>query len=118
MDAFCSWRTTRLVGDFAAQLLADLGFSALWVASGADALAAIDREPSRFAVVFSDIVMPGMSGIELAETLSCARPDLPLVLTSGYSHVLAEEGAHGFELLRKPYTAEELARTLRKTLRH
>jgi hypothetical protein len=36
------------------------------------------------------------------------------VLTSGYSHVLAEEGRHGFELLHKPYAAEELSRVLRR----
>ena len=39
--------------------------------------------------------------------------DLPVVLTSGYSHVLAAEGTHGFDLLHKPYTADGLARALR-----
>jgi hypothetical protein len=39
-----------------------------------------------------------------------AHPGLPVVLTSRYSHVLAEEGRHGFELLHKPYAAEELSR--------
>ncbi|GJD89613.1 hypothetical protein BHAOGJBA_3142 [Methylobacterium hispanicum] len=37
-----------------------------------------------------------------------------MVLTSGYSHVLAQDDAHGFELVRKPYSAEELARVLRE----
>jgi hypothetical protein len=40
-----------------------------------------------------------------------------VVLTSGYSHVLAEEGRHGFELLQKPYAAEELSRLLRRAAR-
>jgi hypothetical protein len=40
-------------------------------------------------------------------------PELPVALTSGYSHVLAAEGSHGFELLQKPYTADGLARVLR-----
>jgi hypothetical protein len=40
-----------------------------------------------------------------------------VVLTSGYSHVLAEEGRHGFELLQKPYAAEELSRVLRQATR-
>lgn len=101
----------QLVGDFAAQLLADLGFSTLWVGSGADALAAIEQEPDRLDIVFSDVVMPGMTGIELAERLREIRPAMPVILTSGYSHVLAEEGAHGFELLKKPYTADGLSRT-------
>jgi hypothetical protein len=44
-------------------------------------------------------------------------PDLPVVLTSGYSHVLAEEGRHGFELLQKLYAAEDLSRVLDRAIR-
>jgi hypothetical protein len=40
-----------------------------------------------------------------------------VVLTSGYSDVLADEGRHGFELLHKPYAAEELSRVLRRVMR-
>jgi hypothetical protein len=42
---------------------------------------------------------------------------MPVVLTSGYSHVLAQEGSHGFELLHKPYSAEGLTRVLRRAIR-
>jgi CheY-like chemotaxis protein len=59
-------------------------------------------------------VMPGMGGIELSKLLRSRLPDLPVVLASGYSHVLAQEGAHGFELLHKPYSADEVSRMLRK----
>jgi len=61
--------------------------------------------------------MPGMSGVELGQEIRRAYPGLPVVLTSGYSHVLAEEGRHGFELLHKPYAAEELSRILRQATR-
>ena len=44
-------------------------------------------------------------------------PGLPVVLTASYSHVLAERGRHGFELLHKPYAAEELSRVLRRLTR-
>jgi DNA-binding NtrC family response regulator len=67
-------------------------------------------------VVFSDVVMPGMNGIELAKEIARRRPDLPVVLASGYSHVLAAEGSHGFELLHKPYSVEQLSRVLRKAV--
>ena len=68
--------------------------------------------------MFSDVVMPGMGGIALAMNIRRRIPDLPVVLASGYSHVLAEEGTHGFELLQKPYSAEALSKTLRRvTLR-
>ena len=62
--------------------------------------------------------MPGMGGIALAEALRVRYPDLPVVLTSGYSHVLAEEGSHGFELLHKPYSADQLGRLLQRMMRH
>lgn len=61
--------------------------------------------------------MPGMSGIELGHEIRRRHPKVPVVLTSGYSHVLAEEGRHGFELLHKPYAVEDLSRVLRRVTR-
>jgi hypothetical protein len=48
-----------------------------------------------------------------AQEIRRQRPGLPIVLTSGYSHILAEQGSHGFELLKKPYSVEALSRVLR-----
>jgi CheY-like chemotaxis protein len=104
------------VGEFAAQLIGDLGYGNMWVPSAQEALALVEAEPDKFDMVFTDVVMPGISGIELAETLRSRFPELPVVLTSGYSHILATEGSHGFELLQKPYTADGLARVLRNAL--
>ncbi|WBO24370.1 hybrid sensor histidine kinase/response regulator [Sphingomonas abietis] len=104
----------QLVGEFAAQLIGDLGYTALWVSSAQEALALVEANPGKFDIVFTDVVMPGMSGIELAEALREKYPKLPVVLTSGYSHVLAAEGTHGFDLLQKPYTADGLAHALQK----
>ena len=81
------------VGRFATQTLAELGYHTVWATSAADALRQLEKIPFRFEVVFSDVVMPGMNGIELAKEIARRRPDLPVVLASGYSHVLAEEGA-------------------------
>lgn len=102
----------HLVGEFAAHLIGDLGYGNMWVPSAKEALALVEAELDKFDIVFTDVVMPGTSGIELAEMLRARFPKLPVILTSGYSHVLAEEGSHGFELLQKPYTAEGLARVL------
>ncbi len=55
-----------------------------------------------------------MGGIELAKQLRRSHPDLPVILTSGYSDVLARDDGHGFELVRKPYSAEQVARAFRK----
>ncbi|KQO61586.1 hypothetical protein ASF22_22110 [Methylobacterium sp. Leaf87] len=57
-----------------------------------------------------------MGGIELAKILRAPMPWLPVVLASGYSHVLAQEGAHGFELLQKPYSADQVSRVLRRVV--
>jgi DNA-binding NtrC family response regulator len=57
-----------------------------------------------------------MGGIELAKLLKRRLPDLPVILASGYSHVLAQESANGFELLHKPYSADEVSRMLRKVV--
>ena len=104
------------VGTFSTQILQDLGYETTWAANGAEALRLL-QEGLSFDAVFSDVVMPGMSGVELGEEIRRLYPGLPVVLTSGYSHVLAEEGRHGFELLHKPYAAEELSRVLRRATR-
>jgi two-component system NtrC family sensor kinase len=62
--------------------------------------------------------MPGMTGIELAQEIRRRHFDLPIVLTSGYSHVLSQQGRYGFELLQKPYSIEQLSRALQKVGRH
>ncbi len=101
------------VGAFAAQALKELGYRTVWATDATEALAELDRDPGRFEVVFSDVVMPGMTGIELAAEIRRRMPGLPVVLASGYSHVLAEHGTLGFELLRKPYSVADLSRILR-----
>ena len=102
------------VGGFSTQILQDLGYETAWAANAGEALALLGDGASRFDAVFSDVVMPGMSGVELGKEIHRRCPGLPVVLTSGYSQVLAEEGRHGFELLHKPYAAEELSRVLRR----
>lgn len=104
------------VGQFSTQVLQDLGYVTVWAANAHRALELLSREPGGFDVVFSDVVMPGMSGVDLGQEIRRLYPNLPVVLTSGYSHVLAEEGLHGFELLHKPYAAQELSRLLRRVM--
>ncbi len=104
------------VGAFAQQALSELGFSTVWAMDAPKALAELERVPFRFEVVFSDVMMPGMNGIELAGEIRKRRPDIPVVLTSGYSDVLAAEGTHGFDLLRKPYSVADLSRILRRAI--
>ena len=104
------------VGAFATQALRELGYHSVLASDGARALSELGAGPERFQIVFSDVVMPGMSGVELAGEVRRAHPGVPVVLTSGYSHVLAQNDAHGFELLHKPYSGAQLSRILRKAL--
>jgi DNA-binding NtrC family response regulator len=104
------------VGKFSTELLQDLGYAIRWVATAKDALAVLAEDEFAFDLIFSDVIMPGMSGIDLAVLVRERYPGLPVVLTSGYSSVLADNAHRGFELIQKPYSVEALSRTLRKVL--
>ena len=105
------------VGSFATQTLDELGYLTVLASDASVALAELANDADRFDVVFSDVVMPGMTGIELAQEIRRRHPALPVVLTSGYSHVLAQQGTDGFDLLQKPYSIEELSRVLQTAAR-
>ena len=101
------------VGEFASHLLGDLGFTTRRVANAREAIATLESEHETIDIVFSDVIMPGVDGVELGRRIRQRWPKLTVVLTSGYSHVLADDARHGFALLHKPYSADELARVLR-----
>jgi CheY-like chemotaxis protein len=95
------------IGAFSTQLLAELAFETTWAPSVEAGLQRPSENPHPYSAVFSDVVMPGMNGVELGPEIRRRKPELPVILTSGYSHVLAREGSHGFELHKdKRYTGE------------
>ena len=104
------------VGRFSTELLEDLGYAVRRVANANAALAILAEDEFSADLVFSDVIMPGMNGVELAGLIRDRYPGLPVVLTSGYSNVLAENAHSGFELIQKPYSVELLSRTLRKAI--
>ena len=104
------------VGQFSTELLEDLGYTVRRVASADAALAILAEDEFSADLVFSDVIMPGMNGVELAGIVRQRYPGLPVVLTSGYSNVLAESAHRGFELIQKPYSVELLSRILRKAI--
>ncbi|MEW5687501.1 MAG: ATP-binding protein [Pseudomonadota bacterium] len=105
-----------VVGQFATETLGELGYRTTWAPNAAAALAILADEGERFDLVFSDVVMPGMNGLEMARLIRKDRPDLPVVLTSGYSQTLAQEGTDGFELVQKPYSVDALGPILQHAL--
>jgi len=104
-----------LVSELAAGMLNELGFESIVTHSAKEALERLSGE-RRPTLVFTDIVMPGgISGIELARKVRERFPELPILLTTGYSEQVA--GSHGFPVLQKPYEMETLASALSSLLK-
>ncbi|HKP90669.1 MAG TPA: response regulator, partial [Thermoleophilaceae bacterium] len=99
------------------RILAGSGYECL-EASGADeALRLYDEHRDRVALLLSDIVMPGMSGQELAERIAGDGSGPPVLFMSGYTDeaIVPREQADG-GLLHKPFTADALLRSVRQAL--
>jgi signal transduction histidine kinase/ActR/RegA family two-component response regulator len=103
------------VGAFAETLLAELGHSVTRVHSGEQALELVRAQ--EFDVVFSDVVMPGMGGLKLAEALAVEKPTLPVVLATGYSQEIALAGSGGRPVISKPYRLATLSEALATAMR-
>ena len=102
------------VGAFAETLLGELGHDVVRTSSAQEALKLAAAE--QFDLVFTDVVMPEMSGIELALELRRLGLDTAIVLTTGYSDRIAETGSEGFPVITKPYRLETLADTIERAL--
>jgi signal transduction histidine kinase/CheY-like chemotaxis protein len=98
--------------------LRELGYTIIHAHDGASALLKIDQHPE-IDCLFTDIVMPGMSGRELADEAIRRRPDLKVLYTTGYTResvIHNESLARGVNLLPKPYTLDDLALKMRAVL--
>ncbi len=95
--------------------LTALGYLVLEVGTADEAISVI-REGSPIDLVFSDMMMPGtLTGLDLARALKTERPDLPILLTTGYAGEMTDaELVDGFPLIRKPYRQEDLAQAIEK----
>jgi CheY-like chemotaxis protein len=98
--------------------LSDAGHRVLSAQNGVEALELL-RSDIPVDMMVSDVILPGgISGVEIAREARRLRPELPVLLTSGYAGaVLAERGIEGeFELLSKPYSQAELLRWMAKAM--
>jgi len=97
-------------------MVRDLGYTYVRAAQAADALRLLEQG-ERFDLVFSDMVMPGdMDGLALAKAIRERDPDLPVVLTTGFSEAAAAATEERFRLLAKPYGIDALATVLGEAL--
>jgi signal transduction histidine kinase/ActR/RegA family two-component response regulator len=108
--------TVRIV---TGRMLRELGYTVLEAGSASEARNVATTADGRIDLLLTDVVMPGGSGRELAEALTLARPELPVVFMSGYTaDVVLRQGVvqDKVAFLSKPFTADALAAALRHAL--
>jgi CheY-like chemotaxis protein len=93
-------------------MLRDLGHDVVAASSGALALEVV-RATNALDLVMTDYLMPGMNGAELADQIRRIRPDLPILIVTGYAETLAHD-KRAFPFLPKPYTRSDLASWIAK----
>ncbi|MBF0280814.1 MAG: response regulator [SAR324 cluster bacterium] len=101
------------------EMLSSLGYDVLGLTRSTEALDAFRKDPGRFDLVITDQTMPQMTGMKLSQELLKVRPDLPIILTTGFSdqitpEKLAEIGIKKF--LTKPYSFETIIREIQNIL--
>jgi CheY-like chemotaxis protein len=103
------------------EMMAELGYEPVGFSSSTAALESFRGAPDRFDAVLSDEAMPGLTGSELAEQIHQIRPDIPIVLMSGFATAALATRARDagvVEVLAKPLVARDIARCLANALRH
>ena len=91
----------------------DLGCEVIPTETGEEALRVL--EGKAVDLVLSDVVMPGMSGVELARRVQDSHPDVPVLLATGYSDEIVKRGSE-FEVLGKPFGAVDLSKAMAAVL--
>jgi signal transduction histidine kinase/ActR/RegA family two-component response regulator len=95
----------------AQRILADAGYAVIAAGNGVEALAVAKGHPERIDLLLSDVIMPQMSGPQLAEQLLRERPGMPVLFMSGFAAPLMGSGGHvkeEVELIDKPFSASTL----------
>ncbi|OGP73222.1 MAG: hypothetical protein A2V86_13375 [Deltaproteobacteria bacterium RBG_16_49_23] len=108
------------VRELAARILRNRGYQVYEAPDGREALAIAQRHPERkIHLLLTDVVMPGMSGKELADRLKLSMPDIKVLFISGYTdNAIVHHGVldKGINFIQKPFSPDSLARKVREVL--
>ena len=105
--------------DITGQMLGRLGYQVESRMSPIEALELFQSKPDAFDLVITDMTMPQMSGIKLSEELRAVRPDIPIIISTGYSSLIDEEKSQKFGInafVMKPIVIKEIAQTIHEVL--
>ena len=101
------------------RILEDLGYQIISRTSSVEALHAFSAEPKKFDLVITDMTMPNMTGLQLAQKMHEIRPDIPIIICTGFSEGVNPEKAKAAgvrEQVNKPVLKRELATVIRHLL--
>lgn len=107
------------LAEMAEQMLEHLGYRPNIFTSSTEALADFERDPHQYELVITDLTMPSMSGVELSERITALRPEIPVILHTGYSTKIdaSEARAAGIQsFMIKPLSMAKLSRQVRDVL--
>ena len=101
------------------QTLESLGYDVVARSSSIEALELFKKKKDRFDLVITDMTMPNMTGEKLAEKLMQIRPDIPVILCTGFSSMIDEQKALDMGIrafISKPILKREIVEAIRKVL--
>jgi CheY-like chemotaxis protein len=109
----------KALAEMGTQMLERLGYEVKGISNPRDALETFRQDPDRFQLVISDLTMPHMTGIQLAQELKKIKPQIPIILCSGYGVSLPGEQIYALgidDFIMKPVIKSELAHKVRRVL--
>ena len=107
------------LADMGKQMLEYLGYEVVTRTSSVEAVELFRRHPDRFDLIITDMTMPNMTGLDLAQELTRIDPDIPIILCTGFSQQISKDKAKMVsirELVMKPVLLEDLAGAVRRAL--
>jgi CheY-like chemotaxis protein len=101
------------------EILEDLGYDVAVTTRSSEALALFASDPARFDLVITDVTMPDITGLDLTKQILALRPDIPVIMCTGFSHLVDADAATAAGVkafMMKPLTKREMAKAIRKVL--